>query len=40
MVTRSSLLPASHVVGLDHVQLAMPESGEPQAREFYSAERG
>jgi len=23
------------VIGLDHVQLAMPQGGEPQAREFY-----
>lgn len=35
MAARSSLLPAAHVVGLDHVQLAMPEGGEPLAREFY-----
>ncbi len=35
MAARSSLPPASHVVGLDHVQLAMPEGGEPLAREFY-----
>lgn len=35
MAARSSLLPTAHVVGLDHVQLAMPEGGEPLAREFY-----
>ncbi len=27
--------PESQVIGLDHVQLAMPPGGEPQAREFY-----
>lgn len=35
MATRSRLSDAAHVVGLDHVQLAMPAGGEPQAREFY-----
>ena len=25
-----------HVIGLDHVQLAMPRGGEPQARAFYA----
>ena len=35
MAARSSFPPVAHVVGLDHVQLAMPEDGEPQAREFY-----
>lgn len=35
MVRQSSRPLGSHVLGLDHVQLAMPEGGEPQARDFY-----
>jgi 4-hydroxyphenylpyruvate dioxygenase-like putative hemolysin len=25
-----------HIIGIDHVQLAMPAGGEDNAREFYS----
>jgi catechol 2,3-dioxygenase-like lactoylglutathione lyase family enzyme len=32
---RSDSQPDSHIVGIDHVQLAMPAGGEPRARAFY-----
>lgn len=35
MAERSAFAPEPHVIGLDHVQLAMPPGGESQAREFY-----
>ncbi|MDQ3688980.1 MAG: glyoxalase [Chloroflexota bacterium] len=35
MAERLGVRPEPQVIGLDHVQLAMPPGGEPQAREFY-----
>jgi len=35
MAERSASRSEPNVIGLDHVQLAMPPGGEPQAREFY-----
>jgi catechol 2,3-dioxygenase-like lactoylglutathione lyase family enzyme len=32
--------PRGRVIGLDHVQLAMPPGGEPEARRFYAATLG